>query len=109
MSMTKSPHVFLINEGLHDYSAAAKFGERVISLTQGICSRVNATGHMREIAAGLACSHPDDWLVISGPPLVNILACAEFAVKHGKLNLLIYASREQEYVQRTIVFEKELQ
>ena len=105
--MDRSQHVFLINEGLHDYSAAEKFGEQMITLTKGICSRVNVTGHMREIAHGLAVSNSDDWLIVSGPPLVNILACAEFAVKHGRLNLLIYASREQEYVRRTTLFNRE--
>ena len=102
--MPKAPHAFLINEGFHNYDQVKEFGEEVITLTQGKCSRVNATGLLRELEPKLANSLPEDWLVISGPPLVNILACALFALKHGILNLLIYASRDDAYVQRTIRF-----
>mgnify|MGYP001606352438 FL=1 len=103
--MVKAPHVFIVNKGLHNYSQAENFGESVIALTQGTCSRVNATKLLRTITPTLADATLEDWLLVSGPPLVNILACCLFVLKHQRLNLLIYASREDLYIQRTLVFD----
>lgn len=102
--MGKAPHVFIVNEGLHDYSQAKDFGEKVVILTRGVQSRANVTGIVRTMTEPLNESTPEDWIMVSGPPTLNIVACVLFALKYSRLNLLIHMSHLNEYVPRTVKF-----
>lgn len=102
--MAKSKHVYIVNEGLHDYTQASDFGDEVIILTSGVYSRVNVTSMVRDMQGPLANSDHEDWIMISGPPILNCIACVLFALRHGKLNVLIHVSRGNLYIPRTVKF-----
>lgn len=89
---------------MHDYSAVSEFAEEVVVMTSGPQSRVNVTHMIRTLDDYIEESSPLDWLVISGPTVLNCVACVLFERRHGRLNLLIHTSRDDRYIPRTIVF-----
>ena len=104
--MAKSPHVFIVNKGMHDYTQAKEFGQDIIELSSGYQSHVNVTKMVRDMADIIEKSDPSDWILISGPTVLNCIVCILFVQRHGKLNLLIHVSRENLYVPRTVSFEE---
>jgi len=99
------PKVLIVNKGLHDYTSAKEFGS-LVSLTEGTHSRVNVTQMVRSMGATIEASSPEDWLLISGTTVINCVACTLFALRHGRLNLLIHTARENMYVPRTLSFKR---
>jgi hypothetical protein len=97
------PSVFIVNDSGHDFSAARKYGE-LITLSRGKVNRYHITKMLRTFA-DLNNSAPGDFLLPSGPMIMNCIACAMFAAKHGRLNLLLFRmaeNGEQYYVVRRI-------
>lgn len=95
--MTK---VFIVNKSSHDFSPATRFGE-IKFLSEGPINRL-ATCHMiRLIEEGLAESNEHDYLVLCSLNVLNSLACAVFAHKHGRVNLLLF--KDGDYIERNHV------
>lgn len=81
--------VFIVNKSSHDFSAAEQYGE-LIFLSNGPVNRYS-TNHMHRIFADkMKDSSPEDYIVPCSLNVMNALACAIFAHKHGKLNLLLF-------------------
>lgn len=98
-------HVYIVNDSGHDFSAARKYGQ-LIYMTKGILNKYNLTAMRRTFEAVLKHSAPGDYLLHSGPSVMNALACAMFAHLHGRLNLLLYradAEGDDHYEARKIV------
>jgi len=92
--------VYIVNRGKHDYSKAKRWG-RLVTLTRG---RLEPTDSMRiysQINSMLKASTVDDYLLMSGLVLANMIAAAIFVKKHGRLNLLIY--KDGDYIERSII------
>ena len=106
-NMTRPTNVYIVNKGMHDYSGASRFGI-LVPLTTGIQQTHSLTHMIREIEDTIANSSPLDWLLVSGPTTLNCIACVLFVRLHGRLNLLIYTSRQERYLSRTIVFEEKV-
>lgn len=81
--------VFVVNSAGHDYSKAEGFGE-VVVMSTGTIDKFAVTRMFRIFHDYLASSSQDDFIVQSGPAVMNAIACAIFAAKHQKLNLLIW-------------------
>ena len=81
--------VFLINEGSHDYSQASTFGE-ILTLSKGFIARFHISKMVRTFNEAMKDSTEEDYILISGPATMIAMACAVFARKHGRLNLLIW-------------------
>lgn len=99
--------VYITNKGGHDYSAAEKFGELVFC-TKGSLPRFNTAQMFRELSQAMKDSSPDDYILITSLASLNSVACALFAHKHGRLNLLLWQPDEGskgKYVERTILFD----
>ncbi len=98
--------IFIPNKGPHDYKDAQRFGE-LVYITEGFLE-YNSIGFMyRKLVQYLNDSQPDDYLLVSGLPLLNLLAGAILGRKHGKLNLLLY--RRSEYLSRTLMLDNLLE
>ena len=80
---------FVSNRGIHDYSLLARFGTTIF-VTDGRVnlSDINSIGS--EWARALRDSSPDDYIVPSGPLLLNMIGASLFASLHGRLNLLLF-------------------
>lgn len=81
--------VFVVNDAGHDYSSAESYGE-LIFMTRGMLPVLQLTRMLREFDEHLKGSSPADYILHSGPSVVNSIACSLFAVKHKKLNLLLF-------------------
>lgn len=94
-------HVYIVNKSSHDFSAAEHYGE-VVFLSEGPMNRYSTNNMHRTFIDKLKDSSPDDYIVPCALNVMNSLACAIFAHKHGKLNLLLF--KDGEYLERNHVF-----
>lgn len=92
--------VYVINRSAHDFSAAEDFGE-VIFLSEGPVNRYAVNNMARMFSEGLKNSDPEDYIVPCSLNVMNAVASAIFARKHGKLNLLLF--KEGEYIERNLI------
>ena len=81
--------VFIVNNSGHDYSDAKRFGELII-MSEGVIDKFNVTSMLRTFKKHLNTSTKNDFILQSGPSIMNAVACAEFATNHSCLNLLIW-------------------
>ena len=97
------PTVFVVNKSSHDFTAAKKFGE-LHFLSSGPMNRFATNNMHRMFSDKLSNSNPDDYLVLCSLNVMNSIACAIFASKHGCLNLLLYKGGK--YIERNLVIEE---
>lgn len=97
--VTLEPVVWVPNKGPHDYTNAERYGQ-VHFLTEGAIPRYQTDAVYAEIANGLATSQPNDYLLIASLSILNAIAAAVLAVKHGRINFLLH--RDGDYVVRSI-------
>lgn len=96
--------VFIVNKSAHDFSPAKKFG-KTIFLSEGPMNRYS-TNHMHRLFSSIMeDSEQGDHVVPCSLNVMNSIACALFAVKHQRLNLLLF--KDGEYIERNIIFRKE--
>jgi len=95
------PNVYIVNKSSHDFSSAEKFG-KLIYLSSGSMNRYATNNMVRIFNDTLKNSKPDDYIVPCSLNIMNSIACAIFAAKHKRLNLLLFKSGH--YVERNHVF-----
>ena len=95
------PKVFVVNKSSHDFSAAEAYGDLVF-LSSGPMNRYATNNMMREFSNIMRGSESHDYIVPCSLNVMNAIACAIFARKHGTLNLLLF--RQGEYIERNHVF-----
>lgn len=100
------PKVFIPNKGFHDYQRAERFGE-LVYITEGSLNRFEINQIARQCADALRDATAGDYLLISSLPAISAIASAMFAVRFGRLNLLLHDGRTGEYVSRSVVIPKE--
>lgn len=87
--MAQNRKVYVTNKGGHNYSDAERFGELVF-MTEGSQNRFAVSAIYRSFIDAMADSHPDDYLLVTSMNVLNSVASAIFARKHGRLNLLLF-------------------
>ena len=100
--------VFIISDSGHDFSEAEKYGELVV-LSKGTIGKYQITGMFRAFEEDLSASSPEDCILISGPIVLNAIACSMFAYLHGRLNLLVWRMIDEskgKYIYRRLVLER---
>lgn len=95
-------NVYIVNKSAHDFSPARKFG-KIIFLSEGMIARYDCNHMHREFSEIMKDSHADDYIVPCSLNMMNSIACALFACKHKRLNLLLY--KRGKYIERNLVFE----
>jgi hypothetical protein len=98
------PKVYITNKGGHDFSAARVFGD-LVYLSDGKCDPYQVNQIYREFAGILQNSNKNDFLLITSLPVMNMVACAIMAYRHGRVNLLQYHAQSNTYKARTIVLD----
>ena len=79
--------VWISNYAGHNYEPAAKYGEFKY-ITRGYQSFQSLDRVKYTIAEKVAETHEDDWLLISGRPLISILAALIWLQKHRQIKIL---------------------
>lgn len=93
--------VYIVNKSSHNFSAAEQYGEKVF-LSEGPMNRYSINNMHRQFTERLVDSTPNDYLVPCSLNVMNSIASAILAHKHGRLNLLLF--KQGSYVERNIVF-----
>jgi len=104
------PKVYITNRGGHNHDDAKRFGELVF-LTEGPVSRYSISRMYREAAYVLCDSKPEDYVVVSGLSAFMGIVCGIFAMKHKRLNFLVYKpaykpGEEGKYLERIVMLEE---
>lgn len=102
------PNIYIPNKGAHDFSKAEKYGT-LTYLTKGRYNLLDIGRMYRNFQHKLELSQDDDWILVAGATIMNILVCSIFAVKHKKLNLLIFVINDKGdgiYKKRTIMLDE---
>ena len=95
--------VFIVNDSGHDLSDAKRFGAFII-MTEGDIPKYHCTQTFRDFSEIMKDSNERDYILQSGPSTVNSIACCIFAVKHKRLNLLLFTG--ERYIVRDIIFKE---
>ena len=100
--------VFVVNDSGHDFAQAKVYGE-LTTLSHGLVDRFNVMAMLRTFEPVLENSSPEDYILHTGPGVMSAVACAVFAAKHGRLNLLLWRAERDgndRYVHRKLLFKK---
>ena len=93
-------NVYIVNKSNHDFSAARNYG-KLIFLSEGPMNRYSTNNMLRVFTDKMSDSKKEDYIVPCSLNVMNSIACALFAHKHGKLNLLLF--KEGSYIERNHV------
>ena len=94
-------NVYIVNKSSHNFSPAEEYGELVF-LSEGSMNRYGTNNMVREFGEVMKGSSPSDYIVPCSLNVMNAIACAIFAHKHGVLNLLLFRGGED--VERNHIF-----
>ena len=94
-------NVYIVNKSYHDYKEAANYGN-LIFLSEGKMSRYELNNMLRCFENELQTSSSEDYIVLCGLSVMNVAACVLFAIRHLKLNLLLF--KNGRYVEQNVVF-----
>ncbi len=100
-------NVLVINKSSHDYSKAEEFG-KLVFMSEGSMSRFAVSSIYRLFEPFINQSKPEDYILLGGLSIMCSIACSMFAVKHGRLNLLIYKPTPKKpgvYLERIVVIK----
>lgn len=100
-TVVRQPVVWLVNEGGHAYTKAERFG-RLLPLTQGNVNHFNLDRLMVSVGPKLQSANEEDYLLISGSPILNGLIVSMWLAKFPKVNLLQWSTRADGYVHITL-------
>ena len=92
--------VYVVNRSNHDFTEAQHYGE-VIFLSDGPMNRYSTNNMLRVFIDKMKESTDRDYIVPCSLNVMNSIACAVFAHKHGKLNLLLF--KQGIYIERNHV------
>lgn len=92
--------VFIVNRSSHDFAPAKQYGE-VKFLSSGSMNRYATNSMIRLFEDAMKDSDAGDYIVPCSLNVMNSIACAIFAHKHGRLNLLLY--KDGVYIERNHV------
>jgi len=92
--------VYIVNKSAHDFGAAKGYGTLVF-LSDGPMNRYACNQMHRQFTDAMKYSSKGDYIVPCSLNVMNSIACAIFAKKHGVLNLLLY--KEGKYIERNLV------
>lgn len=99
-----NPNIYIINRSNHDFSDAERFGD-IVFLSEGNLNKFETSRISRQMKPILEVSESHDYILISGLSVMVGIACSMFAVRHGKLNLLIFDQKTKAYNERNLSLE----
>ncbi len=95
------PSVYLVNDHAHDFSPARKYGQ-FVNITSGRVNVLKTHELFLEIVKKIEGSSPDDYLLICGHHMLNILCALAWLMKHGVVRILVYDSFNNRYIIRDL-------
>jgi len=96
--------VYVVAKGFHSWDAASQHGELVFLSNEPV-GRTAVSNMLREFLPRMADSEPEDHIVITGLSVMCSIVCVIFALKHRRLNLLLFDAASDKYVKRTVMLD----
>lgn len=100
ITRNKMAKVYVVNKSSHDFSPAERYGE-LMFMSEGLMNRYATNNMHRIFSERMKDSSEEDYIVPCSLSVMNSIACAIFARKHGRLNLLLF--KEGEYIERNLI------
>lgn len=91
--------VYIVNDANYDYSKAEQYGE-LVCVTRGKLPIFKTSTVRVMLEKGLASFTKDDYLLISGPAIVNVMAAIVLFNKFDTVKFLAFDAKQQNYVVR---------
>ncbi len=91
--------VYVVNNANHNYSKAKQYGE-LVYVTKGKLPIFKTSTVRAMLEKGLVKFTKDDYLLISGPAIVNIMAATILYNKFDTVKFLVFDAKQQDYVVR---------
>lgn len=82
-------NVYVVNKGPHSYVDAEQFGQ-LVYCTDGQLDKFDTAQMFREVSDAMRDSLETDYILLTSLTSLCSVACAIFAAKHKRLNLLIH-------------------
>ncbi len=93
--------VWIVNQAGHDYSASESFG-RNMALSIGNVDPFRVDRRCYDICSAIGLyTRKDDFLLLSGAPVLNGLAMSAWLRMHPSVNLLQWHAKRREYLLST--------
>lgn len=93
------PKVYVVNNKVHDYSKAKRFGD-LVNVTEGSVPIFKTDVVDKMVQDKLKHFTKDDYLLLSGPALLCIIASRIAFSKYDTVKFLIFDAKQQKYVAR---------
>ena len=91
--------VYVVNNTNHDYSKAELYGE-LVYVTKGKLPIFKTNTVRAMLEKGLVKFTKDDYLLISGPAIVSVMAAIILFNKFDTVKFLVFDAKQQDYVVR---------
>ena len=91
--------VYVVNNANHDYFKAEQYGE-LMYVTRGKLPIFKTSTVKAMLEKGLVKFSKDDYLLISGPAIVNVMAATILYNKFDTVKFLVFDAKQQDYVVR---------
>lgn len=99
------PKVFIPNRSIHDFSPAEPFGE-LVYLSTGNMNCFQTSRAYRKFWPLMKDSDPEDYLLVTGLPMLSLVAAYILIMKHRRLNLLLFRTDSaggKKYLERILI------
>ena len=91
--------VYVVNNANYDYSKAEQYGE-LVYVTKGKLPIFRTSTVRAMLEKGLVKFTKDDYLLISGPAIVSVMAATILYNKFDTVKFLVFDAKQQDYVVR---------
>ena len=91
--------VYVVNYTNHDYSKAKQYGE-LVYITKGKLPIFKTNTVRAMLEKGLVKFTKDDYLLISGPAIVSVMAATILYNNFDTVKFLVFDAKQQDYVVR---------
>jgi len=96
--------VYIVNAAGRDYDNAKRFGE-LVELTIGTVNIFDTQRLIVDFKKWFETANMGDWVLLSGSPILNVIAVSVMLSKFGLCNVLIFDVRYAKYVEQVIKWE----
>lgn len=107
--MPQPPKIWIVNESGHRYYLApqatpdVEMGAQMPVLTHGNVNQSQVDRLAFALAEKISAeTTAEDYLLLSGAPILNALACSLWLLQHGSVRLLIWEARNDGYVFKVV-------
>lgn len=97
--------VYVTNFAGHDYTQAEKWGE-LYWITKGYISFHSLDRVKYRVCESVQSSEPEDWLLLSGIPMICVVATSYWMWKHNKCKMLVHDKKRNGEYRELILSDK---